>query len=611
MAGRFGTRVLAVALLAVAPLAHGATLTIDSTADAVDVAPGDGVCATAADECTLRAAIQEANALPGADTIGVDPILSGQVTLTIPGAGEDAAATGDLDVTENVSIDGKRPIASGGIETLGIYGNGLDRVLHVLPGVTATITNVALRDGSTGVGENGGCLLNEGTLDGYILVWFCHAGGDGGGLYNSGTADVGSRYVLNTADGKGGGIANTGTLKLRSDIYYASIARNEATSGGGIWNTGTISGKQLSIMENHATSGAGGGLLNDAGAVARLANLTVGGNTASSGAQGIENLGSVDLRYVTVAGHESLGIRNDDAGGATSSVMGTIVADPCEGSLDSGGHNVTTGCSVAGAQPSDQIGVDPHIESHASCAARYFGSICPNYRPARTSPVVDSGDPADCKDAFGSPLVADQWGILRPTGAVCDAGAIETMPICANGAPATRAKLVVSGIGAGPGKQKIQFKGTFSENDLPSLKFFGAQIAVDDLGSSQTLYERSSENGRQLGGGGSIPGTCHMWKRPSAGFSYREIDRNCPFPPVGGLVKSIKVKDRSELEPPLSPYVDIKFNVVNTTFDAPVGPLRTSFVYGWFPHFSQGLCAQVTFGPTACVTVGSRMKCTL
>ena len=42
---------------------------VDSTIDAVEAAPGDGVCATAAGECTLRAAIQETNALPGADKV--------------------------------------------------------------------------------------------------------------------------------------------------------------------------------------------------------------------------------------------------------------------------------------------------------------------------------------------------------------------------------------------------------------------------------------------------------------------------------------------------------------------------------------------------------------
>ena len=44
-----------------------------SAADVVDAAPGNGVCATDVGDCTLRAAIMEANALPGAATIGFDP----------------------------------------------------------------------------------------------------------------------------------------------------------------------------------------------------------------------------------------------------------------------------------------------------------------------------------------------------------------------------------------------------------------------------------------------------------------------------------------------------------------------------------------------------------
>jgi len=39
--------------------AAGVGFTVDSTVDAVDANPGDGLCATEAGECTLRAAIQE------------------------------------------------------------------------------------------------------------------------------------------------------------------------------------------------------------------------------------------------------------------------------------------------------------------------------------------------------------------------------------------------------------------------------------------------------------------------------------------------------------------------------------------------------------------------
>src|SRR5215213_2722130 len=42
---------------------------VTSTLDAVDDAPGDGVCRAAGDVCTLRAAVQESNATVGLDTI--------------------------------------------------------------------------------------------------------------------------------------------------------------------------------------------------------------------------------------------------------------------------------------------------------------------------------------------------------------------------------------------------------------------------------------------------------------------------------------------------------------------------------------------------------------
>ncbi|MCP3980130.1 MAG: right-handed parallel beta-helix repeat-containing protein [bacterium] len=56
-------------LLLLAPAAIGAPFTVNSTADSVDVTPGDGICATAAATCTLRAAIQESNAFAGVHLI--------------------------------------------------------------------------------------------------------------------------------------------------------------------------------------------------------------------------------------------------------------------------------------------------------------------------------------------------------------------------------------------------------------------------------------------------------------------------------------------------------------------------------------------------------------
>src|SRR5438034_3722196 len=65
--------VLLFCSLALAGPTRAATFNVNSTTDAVDAHPGDGACATAAPTpvCTLRAAIQEANALRGADVINL------------------------------------------------------------------------------------------------------------------------------------------------------------------------------------------------------------------------------------------------------------------------------------------------------------------------------------------------------------------------------------------------------------------------------------------------------------------------------------------------------------------------------------------------------------
>ena len=81
----------------------GATFTVNSTNDAVDANPGDGVCASSVAECTLRAAIMEANVHAGSDTIIVP---AGAYTLALTGPDEEASATGDLDVTDGVTIQG-------------------------------------------------------------------------------------------------------------------------------------------------------------------------------------------------------------------------------------------------------------------------------------------------------------------------------------------------------------------------------------------------------------------------------------------------------------------------------------------------------------------------
>ena len=83
--------------------ASAATFVVDTSVDAVDATPGDGLCATTVGACALRAAVQEANALGGPDAI---VLPAGTYLLTLAGPGEDAGAAGDLDVREALAIDG-------------------------------------------------------------------------------------------------------------------------------------------------------------------------------------------------------------------------------------------------------------------------------------------------------------------------------------------------------------------------------------------------------------------------------------------------------------------------------------------------------------------------
>src|SRR5260370_13797635 len=108
---------------------------VNSTADLPDAKPGDHMCITDAATCTLRAAVQEANADGGANTI---LIPRGHYRMRIPpspeagAAGQDDAAKGDLDVTAPLAIRG-----AGARQTI-IAGGGLDRVFSITGNVTAS-----------------------------------------------------------------------------------------------------------------------------------------------------------------------------------------------------------------------------------------------------------------------------------------------------------------------------------------------------------------------------------------------------------------------------------------------------------------------------------------
>lgn len=98
-----------------------AEFTVNTDVDSVDETIGDGICANLFGECSLRAAVQEANATPGLDSINIPEGVYG---LSLGLTGEDLAAEGDLDITESLNIIG----AGGKAEDVTISGNNNYRI---------------------------------------------------------------------------------------------------------------------------------------------------------------------------------------------------------------------------------------------------------------------------------------------------------------------------------------------------------------------------------------------------------------------------------------------------------------------------------------------------
>ncbi len=88
---------------------------VNSTTDGADVTPGDGVCDDGEGSCTLRAAIEEANASPGADVVTFDIAGSGPHTIRprspLP------------EITDPLSIDGSTEPGYEGEPIIGIDGS--------------------------------------------------------------------------------------------------------------------------------------------------------------------------------------------------------------------------------------------------------------------------------------------------------------------------------------------------------------------------------------------------------------------------------------------------------------------------------------------------------
>ena len=338
--------------------------TVTTQADSPDANPGDGVCAGSDGSCSLRAAVEEANALPSGSTIAVPAgdyqLVHGALTIsnamTITGAGARAttvdAPSDDRAVKVTATADPvtiARVTLSGGtaFPSTGYFGG------NVWSAGNLTLREDAITNGSAysggGVSNAGGTMLiQRSTISNNVAL---NGGGDSGGVQNWGDA------------------THSGALIIES----STIANNQARLGGGVFSWGTDT--NTTVIEDSTIAGNRGG---------------------DRGTGGLGGSGVLSVRNSVIAGNTVNG-----------------VAQNCTGTITSLGHNLESGTDCNFASGTDLQNADPRLD-----ALQNHGGPTDTLLPAAGSPAIDAGDDATCPEA-------DQRGTSRPQGAHCDIGAVE------------------------------------------------------------------------------------------------------------------------------------------------------------------------------------------
>jgi len=402
-----GAGVTVGATLLMGGAAQAATLTVGTTDDT----SGATDCAVATNtDCSLRDAIDEANADPGS-TVTFRSGVTGTITL----------GSTLTTITEAMTITGP------GAGQLTVDGDYASRPFYVdtAPGADVSISGLTIANGSA-AGNGGGIYSKYADLTLTSLVLDNNeATSEGGGVaVRSGTLTIEDSTISDNIGSRGAGVyAESGTGAVTT-IRNSTVSGNSgADYGGGIYfdysSPGTL--ENSTVYDNGAGTGGGvyhfGNYNGDPGLVVTGSTITHndagrGGGLACYGAIGTSNtteLTNPIVRDTIMFGNTSSAadtgpdLSCDD--NTAPDNAGTVpVGFSLIGSPDPGTTIGTTGPNL--------IGVDPQLTSLAE-----FGGPTLTQKPAATSPVIDAGS------AFG--LTSDERGLARPFDAPTIANAAD------------------------------------------------------------------------------------------------------------------------------------------------------------------------------------------
>jgi len=388
---------LTMFLLAAAPAAFGATFTVTTTAD------GSGACTAL--ECTLREAVEEANAASEPSTIVVP---AGFYELTEA----EFSIGSDLGISGEVAIEG----AGAAVTTIVQRAECGCRVFYANSPLV-TISGVTIAQGEpieNPLGEVGGDVLFEPEGQGLLrlegdVIAEGIAGEAGGGVFSEeGELEILDSTIVGNEAEIGGGVFYENDSAESAVLERDTFVENFAEEGGGLaLETGEASVVNSTFTENGVSSASGGAIFARDGFL-RLLNDTLAGDSAEpsqAGAYGAELYGTSG---------DSFEIVNTIVGPAGAGQIGSecfLDANlTSENDIDAGNS-----CGFEAASAS-LIETEPQLEPLAE-----NGGPTETMALRSTSPAIDSANGAACP-------ATDQRGVSRPQGSGCDIGAYEYQP---------------------------------------------------------------------------------------------------------------------------------------------------------------------------------------
>ncbi len=297
-----------------------ATFSVNSTGDASDLFPGDGACKTGLFNgiCTLRAAIEEANSLPGADTITFS--VAGIISPTTPLPPLSSGNTTIAGANQTVTIDGSSlpvdtsclSIPSDGNVVQGLVivncsfdGITISAASNTIGGTTAAERNVISDNHVSGIHLTGSSATGNHIQGNYI-------GTDAAGTSTFGSQQIGVNVVWGAHDnyigGPSGGEGNviSGNWDIGVVLYGAGVDDNMIRGnriGTDASGTAALPNGSGVTLENGAQNNVVGGAT--AGERNIISGNAEGVTILDSGTNG--NAVKGNYIGITAAGNASLG----------------------------------------------------------------------------------------------------------------------------------------------------------------------------------------------------------------------------------------------------------------------------------------------------------------